>query len=341
MKTFLKVKSVGSGMTRLLNDFCKLHHLKSPVSRVYEIDEHITFGQWLKKLKMLDQQYQKESIGLEIGALINSTHIGISAYIANSSTQLADFLELSAKYSKLWYNYMPRVMTYTDEHLIVSWDKPAYLEAGLLVRETAISEEIQVSIFYNRLVQLLGHIPNIVTQIEFAGPRPQNAQVYENYFDCPVKFDMEQTRIYLPKSLLQIHLQHADPFLFQILSKEADRILDTMPKEDCFVEVVNNCILKSIQDNCAQIDYVARSLNISPRVLQKNLKTENQSFQEMLNKIRFNLALKFFHDPNLSIADISFLLAYRDQTSFNRAFKSWTGMAPSKWRKSKKHLTAY
>lgn len=335
MKTFLKVKTVGSGMTRLLDDFCTLHHLKSPVSREYAIDEQITFGKWLKKLKYLDKQYNKESIGLEIGALINPTHIGISAYLANSCTKLSEFLELSAKYTKLWYNYMPKMISYNEKQFIVSWDKPAYFEAGLYTRETAISEEIQVSIFFHRIKQLLGSHTKILDAIELATPRPSQTDVYEKLFNCPVKFEMEHTRIFLPKEILDIPIEHSDPFLFQILCKEADRILAEMPKEDSFAEIVNNSILKALQDNQAHIEYVARSLNISARVLQKNLKEKDLSFQEMLNEIRFNLAIKFLQDDNLSIADISFLLAYRDQTSFNRAFKNWTNMAPSQWRKSK------
>lgn len=335
MKTFLKVKTVGSGMTRLLNDFCILHDLESPVSREYAIDEQITFGKWLKKLKYLDRQYRKESIGLEIGALINPTHIGISAYLANSCTKLSDFLELSAKYTKLWYNYMPKKISFNEKQFIVSWDKPAYLEAGLYTRETAISEEIQVSIFYHRLKQLVGDYSQIIDSIELATPRPSQTDIYEKMFNCPVKFDTEQTRIFLPREILDIPIAHSDPFLFQILCKEADRILAEMPKEDSFAEIVNNTIIRALQDNHAHIEYVARSLNISARVLQKNLKEKDLSFQEMLNEIRFNLAIKFLQDENLSIADISFLLAYRDQTSFNRAFKNWTGMAPSQWRKSK------
>ena len=48
--------------------------------------------------------------------------------------------------------------------------------------------------------------------------------------------------------------------------------------------------------------------------------------------MRYDLALRYLDDPNRTITDITFLLGFGDQSSFSRAFKRWSGMAPTTYR---------
>ncbi|TCM69085.1 AraC-type transcriptional regulator [Acinetobacter calcoaceticus] len=319
-------------MTRLLDDFCKKHQLESPFTRSYGIDERITFESWLENLRRVDSQYQQNGLGLDIGAMIDPSYIGISAYITNSVSKIGDILTQSFKYNKIWYNYMPKTVNSEDDEISVSWGKPAYLQVGLYVRETAISEELQIAIFYTRLKQISDNHQLRFNRIEMAIPCPQDEHKYLDFFDCPIIFDTEQTKIYAAKSILDIKVKDPDPVLLQLLKKQADDILLAMGVEDSFVETVNQNILVAIQHNKAHVDYVAQNMNISARVLQNNLRDRQLCFQDLLSKMRFYLSQYYLSDPQLSLLDVSFLLAYDEQSSFNRAFKKWTGISPSQWR---------
>lgn len=332
MKSFLKVKSVGSGMVRLLDDFCAVKKLKSPLRRHYGIDERMTFGSWLAKLKYVDRQYKQEGLGLEIGAMIDPSYIGISGYISNSCTTLSDIFANSLKYNKIWYNYMPRSVLFSDQEVCVSWGKPAYVQAGLFVHETAISEELQVAIFYTRLQQIVDDRSVKFSRIQMAIPMPQDIKKYEDFFGCPIEFDQAETQFYLHARDLDLNIKRADPVLYEILKTQADAILSTMSQDDSMLEMINQHILASIHQTNAHVDYVASRMDISPRALQNYLKEKNSSFNALLSEIRLNLARQYLSDPKLSILDVSFLLAYKEQSSFNRAFKKWTGSTPTQWR---------
>ncbi|WP_155769208.1 helix-turn-helix domain-containing protein, partial [Acinetobacter gerneri] len=40
----------------------------------------------------------------------------------------------------------------------------------------------------------------------------------------------------------------------------------------------------------------------------------------------------YLKNSDLSISQITNLLAYKEQPSFNRSFKLWTGLTPLEWR---------
>jgi AraC-like DNA-binding protein len=79
----------------------------------------------------------------------------------------------------------------------------------------------------------------------------------------------------------------------------------------------------------ANIDRVARELGLSRQTLYRRLKTEGVTFEQMLDELRHRLALKLLRDQHLSVKLTSWRLGFSDPAAFSRAFKRWTGTAPS------------
>ncbi|WP_335989532.1 helix-turn-helix domain-containing protein [Acinetobacter bereziniae] len=333
MKSFLKIKSVRNSLTLLLDDFCKKNGLDSPKGFKSTFNDHIPFGEWLNKIKEISEQYPKEGLGLEIGALVQANHIGIVAYIAQSCDTFADYIEILSKYERLWFNYIPKKIDFDEDFFSISWEKPAYVKAGLYIKETSIVEEMQVSIIYHHLQQLMDSAENAFHRLDLAIPEPENIEKYTQLFNCPVYFNIEQTKIVFSNTLLKAKLKCYDPTLFEILSDHANILLKKMPKQDSLVELVNLSVIQALEHNNVQIHFVARSLNLTPRMLQRDLRDRGSSFKLILANARKNLAKKHLKNEKLAITEIAFLLAYKDQTSFNRAFRGWTGFSPSEWRK--------
>lgn len=78
---------------------------------------------------------------------------------------------------------------------------------------------------------------------------------------------------------------------------------------------------------------VARRLHLSRRTLQRHLRAEGLSFQQVLEETRADLARGYLAREELSIEEISYLLGYRDPNSFYRAFHGWTGRTPAAMRR--------
>ncbi|MGV8836209.1 helix-turn-helix domain-containing protein [Cellvibrio sp.] len=81
------------------------------------------------------------------------------------------------------------------------------------------------------------------------------------------------------------------------------------------------------------IEQIASDLNLTKRTLQRRLQSQNTNFAQLRDDLRFHYAIKYLIDDNLSVDLVSRALDFSDRTSFTNAFKRWTGLSPSTFRK--------
>lgn len=81
------------------------------------------------------------------------------------------------------------------------------------------------------------------------------------------------------------------------------------------------------------IGHIAEELNLSKRTLQRRLQQQDVNFAELRDQVRFNYSIDYLIKQHLSIDSISASLDFSDRTSFTNAFKRWTGLSPSTFRK--------
>ena len=90
----------------------------------------------------------------------------------------------------------------------------------------------------------------------------------------------------------------------------------------------------------AQRRTVAKALAMSTRTLSRRLAVQETTYEEVVDQLRCRLALQYLKDPGMSLSQIAWQLGYEQSTSFNHAFRRWTGRSPSEVRKRKPLLAA-
>ena len=81
------------------------------------------------------------------------------------------------------------------------------------------------------------------------------------------------------------------------------------------------------------IGHVADELNLSKRTLQRRLQQQSVNFADLRDQVRYHYSIDYLVRNRKSIDSISVALDFSDRTSFTNAFKRWTGMSPSTFRK--------
>ena len=73
---------------------------------------------------------------------------------------------------------------------------------------------------------------------------------------------------------------------------------------------------------------------VSPRSLQRRLSEAGTSFARTVDAVREERAKTFLRSGDVSLAEASWLLGFSEQSAFTRAFKRWTGVSPTEWRRA-------
>src|SRR3546814_8790271 len=77
---------------------------------------------------------------------------------------------------------------------------------------------------------------------------------------------------------------------------------------------------------------------MTERTLLRRLRDENTTFQEVLERLREELAFDYLRRDNLTMEKIAYLLGFSSSSAFSRAFVRWTGQRPSDWREGRPRL---
>ncbi|MDR3240131.1 MAG: PocR ligand-binding domain-containing protein [Clostridiales bacterium] len=84
------------------------------------------------------------------------------------------------------------------------------------------------------------------------------------------------------------------------------------------------------------LDEVASAVYLSPPYFSKVFKEEVKcTFNFYLNKIRIEQSERLLLNQHISLADISNLVGYEDQSYFSKVFKKLTGLSPLKYRQAR------
>lgn len=96
---------------------------------------------------------------------------------------------------------------------------------------------------------------------------------------------------------------------------------------------VVDVLRKRIGESPLSIGHVSEELNLSKRTLQRRLQQQSVNFAELRDQVRFHYSIDYLVKNQKSIDSISAALDFSDRTSFTNAFKRWTGLSPSTFRK--------
>ncbi len=172
-------------------------------------------------------------------------------------------------------------------------------------------------------------------EVRFTHPEPPDVTEHERIFRSPVLFRQPGTRMILRREDLALPIFMASPDLLEALERFADERVQDLYGRDSWSDRVTRSIGEMLsKGERPGIESAAKGLAVSTRNLQGKLKAEGVSYQQLLDRIREEIARQHLEMPEVTICDIAFLLGFSEQSAFNHAFKKWTGKTPGEHRKA-------
>jgi AraC-like DNA-binding protein len=162
-------------------------------------------------------------------------------------------------------------------------------------------------------------------------PPPVHADAYAHMFSGQVKFDAAQAEIRLDTHYLALPLRRDEKALGQMLQRALPLTVLQYRRDRLLVQQVRQALLAHPgATHCA--DGIAALLNVSSRTLHRQLKEQGASLQQLKDDVRCERAKELLQRSNRAVKQVAGAVGFRNEKSFIRAFKAWTGQPPQAFR---------
>ncbi len=325
----IKNLSVPASLSELLTTFLIQNHIDLPELteklNAFGDQQRIPMESWWDFINTIQAAHPIPALGVHIGRQIKPYHLGVLGYLALSSPNLISFLACFQKLQPLVQNSSKLSAKMVDDQLMLTWNP-------ISVWQPQLSNEILVAGFFKIAQVITDRFDITPRQVEFPAPAPDDPAIYDALFGCPVRFDSDRLRLWLPMELLTSPISGSDPHLKFLLDQQAEALLLALPNSDPFLNDVQLAIVEVLKEGEPSAQKVAQKLNCSLRTFYRRIDEHDLQYSQLLSNTRFELARKYLADPQLSLPEIALLLGYSEQSAFSRAFRTWANCSPSEYR---------
>lgn len=157
-------------------------------------------------------------------------------------------------------------------------------------------------------------------------------RMLEDLYRTEVQFNCDRHGWLLDRLDVEKTIAGGNAELARMNDSIADKVLTRLHRDD-IPGRVKQYIIETLPSGDLDEKDAADAVHMSTRNLQRRLREEGMTFNNMVNQIREDMALHYIDESHLSLHEIGYLLGFSEQASFTRAFKRWTGASPSQYRK--------
>ncbi len=158
--------------------------------------------------------------------------------------------------------------------------------------------------------------------------------VYERFVGAAIELSSPRSELVFDAAFLQRPVKTADQEFadyFQGVLRRGSTFSGSQPS---LLNEVSKLIRDRLVHGTPTAAEVARTLGLGHRTLQRRLTELGQTYAQVLETARRELAAGYLADSTLSLAEVAYLLGYTEQASFHRAFRRWYGKTPAEHRQT-------
>ncbi len=274
---------------------------------------------------------ENEAIALLAGEQLPFGQLGILDYICASSQSVASAMyNLSCYFRLVAFPNFALFYIEKDRKGFIRYDNQKRCSHQQSMYEQQ-SAEFTFSLIISRVRALTKTFVK-PARICFRHTAPNYVNEYQRIFQAPIEFETIDNLLVFEADCLELRPENPDNRLHQILKRYADALVSNLPQLSGVAYKVVEELRRSLQAGEPTAESVAKRLFMSTRTLHRKLKKENTSFASLKDQLRSSLAQSMLKNPELTIAEIAYLLGFSQPSAFNRAFKRWLGTPPQSFR---------
>lgn len=172
-------------------------------------------------------------------------------------------------------------------------------------------------------------IPLLGASFPFAAP--PHAQAYRHMFPGPLEFGAAAGEIRFDARYLRLPLRRDEKALGQMLQRALTLTVLQYRRDRLLVPQVRQALAAHPAEGHSA-EALAALLHLSARTLHRQLKEEGASLQQLKDEVRMERARELLYRTAKPVKQVAGEVGFRNEKSFTRAFRQWTGLSPGAFR---------
>lgn len=172
-------------------------------------------------------------------------------------------------------------------------------------------------------------IPLLGAQFPFEAP--EHVSSYRVLFDGPSTFNEPHAALHFDARYLALPIRRDEAAMNQMLQHALPLTVHAYRRDRLLVQRVRQA-LSTQPEQSRNANDLATLLNLSPRSLHRQLRDEGATLQAIKDQVRQERAMELLQRSQRPIKQVAQAVGFRNEKSFIRAFKGWTGKSPGEWR---------
>ncbi len=296
-------------------------------AQIDDASVRISFRQASVIIRRALRAIPRKDIGLEVGAHQTVGTFGIMGLAMMTARTFGDAVAIGVENAAITGALMDVELEPAGRDVALV-ARPRFPEDTILV---FLCEELFASTLM--LARMLVGQDFTPVRLELTYPAPDYADSYTRLFGCKVKFGASHNRVIVPKRWLDYALPTHHPVSAQQALTLCREQAAQIKKQSEIVAAVERIVRRRLAENPTLAE-IAIDLNLSERTLRRHLSATGRVYRDIHDQVRTERALELLSAGALGIADIGSEVGFSDAREFRRAFKRWTGAAPTAMRRA-------
>ena len=290
--------------------------------------KEIILAQYCNLFEEAARHTGNDNFGLHFGESFRPQQLGMIGYAAISSPTLHTAVRNMEA-------FFPAHQGLSSFGLIQDGDMLwlSYAVFDPYVEQRRQDAELSMGMFLNIFRHALGQ-DWAPLEVRFEHEAPDAPQDHERVFQAPARFGRRTNAFAFRRRDLDARMPTQDPYLFSVIEPFLRSRMELTRRPEDFANHVRNQIKLHLGDIPPRIGEMAKIFGMSDQSFQRELRENGVTFQQLTTAARKDLALHYMNDPNMPLTEVAYRLGYSELSAFSRAFRSWTGVSPQRYRQS-------
>lgn len=296
-------------------------------ARLKSADASVTGESTYRHMELMFSRGRFAEFAIAAAREHDASSLGVVGLACRSMPDVGSALACHARFQRLTNRSATYETTASPEGLFLREHRASRAPGAVLISEYTMLVTLQLL----RLVTA-APLPLKCMYVRRALPETERA-LYAREAGAPVRDAAPFAQLLFDPSLLRLPVVRADAELERYFRDLLERALPRPGDSSDLVSSVRAVLRTRLQHGHPTLDDVAAVLHLGARTLQRRLNEAGTRFQAVLDETLKQAAETYLRQPELSLAEIAWLLGYVEQASFFRAFKRWHETTPDDFRR--------